>query len=499
MARPAKIDPADKDFCRAVATAAFTNPFSTSFRELTESIVGHELSPALRQEAFARAIVARADKFTEAGCGDLTSFTGADREIMRRFFLYEVYQRFYQELDALVVEQERAGDTSLKVRFAREAIAQLEMRGFERAEAVRVFAIFYQIRRAHHFIVRGLPGRSACMLNFRRHLWTSVFTHDIGWYERRLWNRMEDFSTLLLGETGTGKGTAAAALGRSGFIPYDDYRGTFTESFAASFISLNLSQFPETLIESELFGHRKGAFTGAMEAHQGIFARCSPHGAIFLDEIGDVSPPVQIKLLQILQERVFTPVGSHERLRFNGRVIAATHRPIHELRTHGIFREDFYYRLCSDTIIVPSLRERFRDDPLEREDLLEHVLLRTVGAPEPELAELVRRALRESVGQSYDWPGNVREFEQAIRRILITQRYVPERATEPAGEMDRLLAQVKDGAIDASQLLAGYCRLLYSRSRNLEAVARITRLDRRTVKRHLGFTTEQPSPETRVH
>ena len=495
MARTAKIAPADKDFCRAVAAAAFTNPFSDSFRQLTDSIVGDEQSPTLRQEAFARAIIARADKFTAAGCADFPSFAAADRETMRRFFLYEIYQRFYQELDALVVEQERAGDSSLKVRFAREALAHLEMRGFDRQEAVRVFAIFYQIRRAHHFIVRGLKGRSECMMNFRRNLWTSVFTHDIGWYERRLWNRMEDFSTLLLGETGTGKGTAAAALGRSGFIPFDDHRCVFTESFAASFISLNLSQYPETLIESELFGHRKGAFTGAVEAHQGIFSRCSAHGAIFLDEIGDVSPPVQIKLLQILQERVFTPVGSHERLRFQGRVIAATHRPVHELRSRGLFREDFYYRLCSDTITVPTLRERFRQDPMEREDLLEHVLSRIVGAPEPELAELVRRTLPEE----YEWPGNVREFEQAIRRILITQHYSPASGSEPTDALDRLLSQVKEGALDAEQLLSGYCRLLYERSRNFEAVARQTRLDRRTVKRYLGLQAGKPSPENGVH
>lgn len=495
MARPVKIAPADKDFCRAVATAAFTNPFSDSFRELTDSIAGGATSPTLRQEALANAILTRAEKFTAAGCGELSRFAEADRETMRRFFLYEVYQRFYQELDQLVVEQERAGDTSLKVRFARAALAQLEARGFEHTEAVRVFAIFYQIRRAHHFIVRGLQGRSACMMDFRRHLWTSVFTHDIGWYERRLWNRMEDFSTLLLGETGTGKGTAAAALGRSGFIPFDAHRGVFTESFAASFISLNLSQYPETLIESELFGHRKGAFTGAVEAHQGLFARCSAHGAIFLDEIGDVSPPVQIKLLQILQERVFSPVGSHERLRFQGRVIAATHRPLHELRSRGVFREDFYYRLCSDTITVPPLRERFQQDSLEREDLLEHVLLRTLGAPEPELAELVRRALRESVREDYDWPGNVREFEQAIRRILITQRYTPASTSESTGAADRLLAQVKEGALDAEQLLAAYCRLLYERSRNFEAVARLTRLDRRTVKRYLGLASGQQTSE----
>src|SRR5205823_10438393 len=133
------------------------------------------------------------------------------------------------------------------------------------------------------------------------------------------------------------------------------------ESFMRGFIALNLSQFPETLIESELFGHRKGAFTGAVETHEGVLARCSPHGAIFLDEIGEVTAPVQIKLLQVLQERTFCPVGSHEPVRFRGRVIAATNRSLAALRAGELLRADFFYRLCSDLIEVPPLRQRFEE------------------------------------------------------------------------------------------------------------------------------------------
>ena len=117
------------------------------------------------------------------------------------------------------------------------------------------------------------------------------FTRDILFYQQHLTGRMEDFSTLILGDTGTGKGTAASAIGRSGFIPFNEKTGTFSESFTKAFVSINLSQFPEGIIESELFGHRKGAFTGAVEAHEGMFDTCSPHGSIFLDEIGDISIP----------------------------------------------------------------------------------------------------------------------------------------------------------------------------------------------------------------
>lgn len=201
---------------------------------------------------------------------------------------------------------------------------------------------------------------------------------------------MEDFSTLLLGETGTGKGTAAAAIGRSGFIPYDERRGCFTESFTRNFVTINLSQFAESLIESELFGHKKGAFTGAVEHHQGVFARCTPHGSIFLDEIGEISVPLQVKLLQVLQDRTFTPVGSHQQLRFSGRIIAATNRPLDELRKKGLMREDFFYRLCSDIIVVPPLRQRLQEDPKELDLILSHILQRIIGEEPDELVRMVR-------------------------------------------------------------------------------------------------------------
>jgi transcriptional regulator with PAS, ATPase and Fis domain len=243
------------------------------------------------------------------------------------------------------------------------------------------------------------------------------------------------------------------------------------------------------LIESELFGHRKGAFTGAVDAHVGAFQQCSAHGAIFLDEIGDVSTHIQIKLLRILEDRTFSPVGSRATLPFRGRVIAATNRPLPRLRVEGRFRDDFYYRLCSDTIPVPTLRERLREEPKELGTLVEHILHKLAGTGSETLARDVLKRLTASLPADYDWPGNVRELEQALRRILLTKEYQPETRTCAMNESHALANAVSAGTLDADTLLARYCRLLHGRFGNIEEVARSTALDRRTVKRYLGLHT----------
>jgi transcriptional regulator with GAF, ATPase, and Fis domain len=275
------------------------------------------------------------------------------------------------------------------------------------------------------------------------------------------------------------------AIGRSGFIPFDEKKGAFAESFTQTFVSLNIPQFPESIIESELFGHKKGAFTGAVDNYKGVFSRCSPHGAILLDEIGEISIPIQIKLLQVLQERVFSPVGSHHKERFQGRVIAATNRSINELRNKGTFRDDFFYRLCSDVIIVPPLRQRIQEDRGELDDLLAHTIHRIVGEPSDELTGMVREVIDKQLGKDYTWPGNVRELEQCVRRVLLKCTYEGDYKSEAPDLAAQLAQHLTSGSINAQDLLAGYCAFLYQGHGTYEEVARRTNLDRRTVKKYI--------------
>ena len=487
MTAKKRLSQKEREFFSLVTQAISANPFSDERVEIDLTLSG--LSPGVsrseRITKLAEELNARIKLLEEEGVVHLDHFFPEDRKLAENIFLFAFYLRLIDKFDIHIQEQIKAGDTPLKVPFAQEALAFLLTRGFSAEVAVRYFAVGYQVRRAYFFIDRSLVGRSPSMKKLRRDLWNNVFTFDLLFYDRHLWNRMEDFSTLILGGTGTGKGTAALAIGRSGFIPFDEKKQCFVESFTESFVSLNISQFPESLIESELFGHKKGAFTGAVEDHKGVFARCSPHGAIFLDEIGEISTPVQIKLLQVLQERIFTPVGSHRKVRFHGRIIAATNRSLKEIREQRIFRDDFFYRLCSDIIIVPSLRLRLEEDPKELDDLLAHTIKRIVGKPSPELAEMVHTVINTKLGKHYPWPGNVRELEQCVRRVLLERDYEGDYKTTTPDLSSQLRDEVEAGNVDAQSLLARYCFLLYQRYGTFEEVARRAKLDRRTVKKHI--------------
>jgi DNA-binding NtrC family response regulator len=208
---------------------------------------------------------------------------------------------------------------------------------------------------------------------------------------------------LIRGETGTGKELIARAI---------HFRSIHADH---PLVAVNCSALTETLLESELFGHVRGAFTGAVSDHRGRF-ELAGRGTIFLDEIGDISPSFQSKLLRVLEDREFYRVGGERTRKTEARVIAATHRSIERRIEAGEFREDLYYRLNVMEIWVPPLRDRRDDIPLIAEAFLARIG-EELGSPARTLDEDALRALT-----AYDWPGNVRELENALTRAAITAR-----------------------------------------------------------------------------
>jgi two-component system response regulator PilR (NtrC family) len=220
-------------------------------------------------------------------------------------------------------------------------------------------------------------------------------------------------TVLVTGESGTGKELVARAI-------HD-----LSPRAEKPFISINCGAFTETLLESELFGYIKGAFTGANTNRKGLFEAAN-RGTIFLDEIGEMSPAMQVKLLRVLQERKVRPVGAHEELSVDARVIAATNRDLKQMSNDGTFREDLFYRISVIPIHLPPLRERAEDIP----ELIEHF----VG----KFCDQTGRSLSVSpkamqILESYVWSGNVRELEHTIERAVAlepTDEIQPERLPE---------------------------------------------------------------------
>ncbi len=483
--RKIELHPEDRDYFRNLTEFAFRNPYEKESLLLAYKVAGgtYPAGELLRNKVY-HSIKNRIDKITSNGKLTWKQFSGEDQYLVRHALMHDSYYRCFAKIDDLILRQVEEPSSDHPVSFAEETLSLMQSRGFNVEDSLRYFSFFYQLRRAWYFINHALIGQSRSMQILRSHLWRSLFTSFPEVYEKVMWNRMEDFSSFLVGETGTGKGTAAKAIGRSGFIPFDQQRASFSESFIDNFIEINLSQYPESLIESELFGHRKGAFTGAVDNHEGIFALCTPHGAIFLDEIGDVSVPIQIKLLKVLEERSFSPVGGHNKLHFYGRIVTATNKSLSELERQNTFREDFYYRLCSNIIPVPTLRQQISEDSSTLEMLLEHTILRIAGEPVPKLLDLVMNTLEKEVGQEYEWPGNVRELEQAVRSILLTLHY-NKNERGAGGVTSELYCAIERESATAQDLVSIYCSILYGKYGTYEKVAKITSLDPRTVKKHV--------------
>jgi len=356
-----------------------------------------------------------------------------------------------------------------------------------------LFACFYQVQRAFHAIFDNIIGSSIPSAWLRASIWQSVFTHDLRRYRRSLYQRIGDFPTLITGPSGSGKELVARAIAAARYLPFDANRLAF-EGSAKEFYPVNLAALSPALIESELFGHRKGAFTGAIGDRKGWLESCPAHGSVFLDEIGELETSLQVKLLRVLESRHFSPVGATESIRFSGKLLAATNRDLGEEVGAGRFREDLYYRLCADLITTPSLAEQIQESPGVLRELLHYMVRRNVGEDEAARSlEEVDRWITRELPPDYAWPGNYRELEQCVRNILIRQSYRPlesaRKAVNPVD--DDFYREFRAGSLTADDVIAYYAALVYGQCGNYVETARRLGLDRRTVKAKVEMHLKQ--------
>ncbi len=289
---------------------------------------------------------------------------------------------------------------------------------------------------------------------------------------------------LVTGESGTGKEVVARALHQAS-----------TRS-SKQFIAINCTAIPETLMESELFGHVKGSFTGATADKKGLFEEANG-GTIFLDEIGDMDLSLQAKLLRVLQERTIKPVGSNQSKSIDVRVIAATHKDLKASIVNKTFREDLYYRLSVIPIVMPPLRHRSEDIPL----LANHFLRKYSALNNNKNVSFTQEALQKLM--NFSWPGNVRELENMVERLVVMARgSLIEAADIPTAEQSSSEQFYGQAIIDSptlEQLEKRYIQLILDKTGGKkEKAAQILGINRRTLYRkekEYGFATDPSEPE----
>ncbi len=290
-------------------------------------------------------------------------------------------------------------------------------------------------------------------------------------------------NVLICGESGTGKEMVARAIHGQG------------PRAAQPFVAINCTAIPETLLESELFGHAKGSFTGAIVRKKGLIEEANG-GTLFLDEIGDMSPPLQAKLLRVLQERKIRPVGDNTLHDVDVRVIAATHKDLKAAIREGVFREDLFYRLSVIPIVLPPLRERTEDIPV----LAEHFLAKYAAANGGRVRGFTKAALAKLM--TLRWQGNVRELENIVERAVvlcpnavIDGSDLPDPETQsPEEALKRMISDFPTVA----QLEERYIHLVLEKSGGRkDKAAQILGVNRRTLyrkEREYGWVTDEQEP-----
>jgi len=484
----AAIRPAERPFLQAVSALAYANPFSPLRVGLERAALGDEFLPG---DPIWSVSVADPDRVRPNIWRIQEKLVPVLEAVRQRLLhaegdwpLYEecvhslLYQRYYQHF------AKPAGNWNFYRQFAADWTYFFDLPGKRYQTALPVehfFACCWQLARAFHRIFDHVIGSSMPAARLRAGIWESIFTCDLRRYRRVLWNRMGDFPTLITGPSGTGKELVARAIAGARYLPFSPTRLTFEQPKGDSFFAVNLAALSPSLIESELFGHKRGSFTGAVADRVGWLEACPRQGSVFLDELGEMEMPIQVKLLRVLETREYAAVGDTARKRFEGKLIAATNRDLAAEIAAGRFREDLYYRLCADLIRTPSLAEQIDDAPTAFPELLLYMTRRTVGEEADEAYAEVLAWIGEHLPKGYRWPGNYRELEQCVRNVLIRQTYAPLR--EPG---DAYFDRYNRGELTADEVLAHYARLVYSQCNSYVETAKRLGVDRRTVKARIG-------------
>jgi DNA-binding NtrC family response regulator len=481
----------DRHLLASVAGLGYANPFLPERIAFEKSALGREFQPAgpvwsvsvtdphavpPNVTAIYTKLNARIETMRQA-LVSASDVDPAELAIYEESVHYLLFQRYYSDFGAL------RRRTPFYREFLEDWTRLLHLPGkrFESsAEPAHVFACFRQIHRAFRHIYDNIIGNSMPAARLRASIWQSIFTQDMRRYRRTMYRKLGEFPTLITGPSGTGKELIARAIAGSRYVPFDPARMEFADPKAETFLPINIAALSPALVESELFGHRRGSFTGAISDRKGWLEICPLSGCVFLDELAEMDLAIEVKLLRVIETRSFSPVGDTAVREFLGKLIAATNRDLPSEIRAGRFREDLYYRLCADRIHTPSLADQIQDTPGVLHELLHYMVARTVGEEAERCLPEVEVWIATNLPAGYLWPGNYRELEQCVRNIIIRRTYRP--LEHSVAQEDEWINKFRAGEFTADALLSRYAAEVYRLTGSYEEAARRMALDRRTVK-----------------
>jgi transcriptional regulator with AAA-type ATPase domain len=496
----------DRCFLQAVAQVAFSNPFDRTRIEAEKLALGDafvDTGPVWcrrgstivpnenirRIAARLRPILERTRERLAAGA----ALSEEDRLLYVEACLYFLFDSHDAAFQPLI--DERAGEEivpGLYRAFLADYDRFLVFRGpgLHPPRPEHVFACIFQIRRAFHHIFTCVLGTSAPAAALRAAIWRAIFTHNLRRYVRSCDRRRLDVSTLVLGETGTGKELVARAIGLSTYVAFDPKAERFVTAPDACFRAVQLSALAESLFESELFGHERGAFTGAVKDRKGLFSGCEAGGVVFLDEIGELAMSRQATLLRVLEVRRFHRVGDNEEQVFTARVVAATHRNLAEWIRADAFRLDLYERLAGLQIHTPTLREQLAAEPGERRQLVAFIAGQVAEPDEEEaLTDEVEGFIEGGDLRRYPWPGNVRELRRCVESVYMEKSFVPLGLGDGkavGAEEEDPVRSIRALAMSEQQVLRRYASMVHEMTGEvLKETARVLGVTRKTVAARL--------------
>jgi hypothetical protein len=415
----------------------------------------------------------------------------AERLTYQNAGIFSLYDRFDTQLQALVDgKSQQAPFYDLYV-AEYEKLFRFPGSTLDPPDAAHLFALFFQARRAFHYIFSLLLGGSLPAARLRADVWWALFGKDMDDYQSDLFRCMDDVSTLITGPSGTGKELVARIIAYARYIPFDPKTRRFATEHTGDYHPRNLCDEPESLIEAALFGHRRGTFSGATADRIGWFSLPKQGGTLLIDELGELTTTIQVKLLRVLQDRRFVAVGDTVDQILHGRLVFATNQDLAALILQGRFRTDLLHRIQSYRIRTPSLREQLDDAPGERRHLVKSVLARLIRSEKKlELrTDEVDAWMDRGLAPDYPWTGNMREFENCVRNVLLSGRYVPEIVEAEAGgadgsESDVLGPVALAGGFSLRQLNVYFATKMYAlNDQNLSKTSRLLDVNPRTAER----------------